>query len=79
MAKTLTLQISDKTYKLLATTASQHGQTPEQIVSDWIEDRVKQTVEDPLLRLAGAFEAKVTDVSERHDEYFGQSLSTGYE
>jgi hypothetical protein len=75
MAKTLTLKISDKTYKLLF----QHGQTPEQIISDWIEDKVKQTVEDPLLQLAGVFEANVTDVSERHDEYMGQSLRTGYE
>lgn len=79
MAKTLTLKISDKTYKLLLTTATQHGQTPEQIISDWIEDKVKQTVEDPLLQLAGAFETNVTDVSEHHDEYIGQSLRTGYE
>lgn len=29
---------------------------------------------DPLLALAGTLEYKVTDLSERHDEYIGQAL-----
>ena len=31
---------------------------------------------DPLLALAGTLEHKATDLSERHDEYIGQTLLT---
>ena len=31
---------------------------------------------DPLLALAGTLEYKATDLSERHDEYIGQTLLT---
>lgn len=79
MAKTLTLEIPDDVYEPLLKRARQIGQTPEQIISQWIECAVKQLTSDPLLQLAGVFESDVTDISERHDEYIGQNLRSNHE
>jgi hypothetical protein len=75
MTKTLTLEITDTIYEVLLETSAQAGQTPEQIILEWVEHRIKQTMSDPLLELAGTFESDTTDVSERHDEYFGAAVS----
>ena len=34
--------------------------------------------EEPLLKLAGAFEGEVADVGARHDEYIGEGLRGDY-
>lgn len=78
MAKTLTIEISDNIYASLVKVASQIGQSPEQIILHWIENRVEPAAEDPLLALAGAFEAPMTDISERHDDYIGANLKGGH-
>lgn len=74
MAKTVTLELTDIVYKLLSETSAQSGQTPEQMILEWVEERIQQTIQDPLLQLAGIIEAEVTDVAERHDDYIGQAL-----
>jgi hypothetical protein len=74
MSKVLTLQIRDDVYEPLLKKANQIGQTPEQIAIEWIENQIKTLTDDPLLQLAGIFESKITNVSDRHDEYIGQSL-----
>ena len=35
---------------------------------------VQRLTDDPLLQLAGSFASPVTDVSDRHDGYIGQSV-----
>jgi len=74
MSKVLTLQIRDDVYEPLLKKANQIGQTPEQIAIEWIENQIKTLTDDPLLQLAGICESKITNVSDRHDEYIGQSL-----
>lgn len=74
MAKILTVEIPDHVYEPLRQRAMQSGQTPEQIVSQWIENAVKHFADDPLLALAGIFASEVKDISERHDEYIGQHV-----
>ncbi|MCB0193610.1 MAG: hypothetical protein KDJ65_16805 [Anaerolineae bacterium] len=73
MAKTLTLEISDTIYETLIQVASQVGQTPEQVILHWIENRIDAPDDDPLLALAGVFEAPVTDISDLHDHYIGSA------
>lgn len=83
MAKTLTLEISDPIYQMLLKTAKQIGQTPEQVVLNWLENRVKQSVNDPLndplLKLAGIFDSDLTDISQHHDKYIGKALRDNHE
>lgn len=74
MSTALTLQIPDHIYKPLLKTSALMGKTPEQIVTEWIEKMVSHWEEDPLLELAGVFECKIPNVSDYHDEYFGQTL-----
>lgn len=75
MAKALTLTLPDSVYHPLLTMADRAGQAPEQMISEWIENTVRQlTDEDPLLQLAGLFESDLTDISENHDNYIGQNL-----
>ena len=40
----------------------------------WLTSTVHRWTDDPLLQLAGSFASPVTDVSDRHDAYIGQSL-----
>jgi len=75
----LTIEIPDHIYEPLKQKASQTGQTPEQIASAWIETAAKRLTDDPLLRLAGAFESEFTDIAERHDDYIGKALRNGNE
>lgn len=74
MSRVLTIQIQDDVYEPLSKKAKQIGQTPEQIATEWTENQVKILIEDALLKLAGIFESKINDVSDRHDEYIGQRL-----
>jgi hypothetical protein len=74
MAKTVTIEISDNIYASLMKVAAQIGQTPEQIILYWIENQIEPATKDPLLALAGVFEAPVTDIGEQHDDYIGASI-----
>ena len=74
MSKTITLKISDNIYELLVRASEQSGQTPEQVVQEWVKSKAEQSVHDPLLQLAGAFESDISDISKEHDVYLGKAL-----
>jgi len=74
MGHTLTLDIPDAVYVSLLQQAQQAGKTPEEAVLAWLTSTVQRLTDDPLLQLAGSFASPVTDVSDRHDAYLGQSL-----
>ena len=75
MAKALTLMIPDDIYEPILRKANRIGQSPEQVISEWIRNTVRQISEDdPLLQLAGIFESDIKDISEHHDDYIGQNL-----
>jgi hypothetical protein len=40
----------------------------------WLTSTVQRLTDDPLLQLAGSFASPVTDVSDQHDAYIGQSI-----
>jgi len=42
-----------------------------EILKNCLEVSVKQSMDDPLLQLAGMFESDVTDISQNHDKYIG--------
>lgn len=71
MSNKLVLELPDPTYEQLTKKAKKRGQTPEQFILAWVEN-ITQGDDDPLLYLAGIFEASVTDISDRHNEYFGE-------
>ena len=74
MGHTLTLDIPNEVYMPLLQQAQQAGKTPEEAVLAWLTSTVQRLIDDPLLQLAGRFASPVTDVSDRHDAYIGQSL-----
>ena len=74
MGHLLTLDIPDALYGPLQQQAQQAGKTPEEAVLAWLMSTVQRLTDDPLLQLAGSFASPVTDVSDRHDVYIGQSL-----
>jgi hypothetical protein len=69
MGHTLTLEIPDELYNPLLQKAKATGQTPEKLLTEWLSTAVQRPNNDPLLQLAGVFEAEVTDATERHDSY----------
>lgn len=74
MPQTITISLPDEVYEHLAQWTRQIGQTPEHWIAAWISRSVQETLQDPLIQLAGTIESDVTDVSERHDEYLGQAI-----
>lgn len=74
MGHILTLDIPDQVYEPLLERAKQTGQTPEDMVLEWLTRTTRNLTDDPLLQLAGTFESSLTDVSDRHDDYIGQGL-----
>jgi hypothetical protein len=74
MQHTLTVEIPDEIYEPLLRRAQQTGKTPEAVVLEWLTSTAQHWTEDPLLQLAGCFASDVTDVSDQHDTYIGQSL-----
>jgi hypothetical protein len=77
MSNTLVLELAEPVYKQLTKKAKKRGQTPEQFVLAWVEN-ITQEVQDPLLQLAGVFEAEMADISARHDEYIGAQLQLSH-
>jgi hypothetical protein len=75
MGHTLKLEIPDELYEPLLQKAKATGQTLEELLTEWLSTAVQRLNNDPLLQLAGVFEAQVTDLSERHDSYIGQELA----
>lgn len=76
MTNSLTLELPAPVYEWLVFKASESGRTPEQMILAWVETAAKhEKDDDSLLQLAGIFEADVTDIAERHDDYIGQQLS----
>jgi len=68
MAQTLTPDLPTTVFDTLADAAKRAGRPLEAVATDWIEKAAIQTVNDPLLQLAGAFEADVEDVATWHNE-----------
>ncbi|KXB09010.1 hypothetical protein AKJ60_01235 [candidate division MSBL1 archaeon SCGC-AAA385M11] len=79
MSTTLTLEIPDQIYQPLQRKADQCGKTLDQILIECLGDIVKDELDDPLLKLAGAFASDITDSSGNHDFYIGQELRNNHE
>ena len=74
MARTLTLELPDKVFDSLCTSAAEVGTTPEALAAEHLIHIHPDRDVDPLLALAGTLECELTDVAERHDHYIGQSI-----
>lgn len=48
MAKTVTLELADNVYISLTETSTQSGQTPEQLIIQWVEERIQQAAQNAL-------------------------------
>jgi len=70
MSRTLVLQIPEATWIELEYSARASGKPPEIIAAGILTDNL----DDPLMKLAGAFSSPLTDVAEKHDEYLGKAL-----
>lgn len=75
MSHTLTIEVPDDLYEPLRKTASQHGQSPEALVTQWISLAVQQFADDPLEQFIGALSSQDTDWADRHDQYLGKAVA----
>lgn len=74
MAQTLTLNLPSTVYDTLTKTAKRAGLPVEEVATDWVEQVAIQSVEDPLLQLAGVLESDIEDVGTQHDKFLGAQL-----
>ena len=80
MTHSLTLEIPDKTYRVLAEKASRNGKGIEEVAverlsDDWPEDfsrKYSKFGDDPLDKFIGAFSSGESDWGTRHDELLGE-------
>jgi hypothetical protein len=79
MAHTLSLEIPDDIYNLLAQTAEQTQQPLEELAIEWLTKAGQQIAVDPLDKYIGAFTGGMPDWADRHDEYIGASLMDTHE
>jgi hypothetical protein len=74
MQRNMTIHLPDELYQPLLENAQKVGRTPEDVVSSWLAVAVRGLSKDALLHWMGAFSSDMTDISERHDHYLGQTL-----
>ena len=70
-------QISDEQYAKLTDLAAQRGQTPEALFQAWMNEVTHnvedETLNDPLLQIAGIFAIGDPDLGNKHDEYLAET------
>jgi hypothetical protein len=77
MGHQLNLQIPDDLYQPLTQVAGKRGQTPEELILNYLAQVVQEQVtNDPIEEFIGAFNSNVPDWLEHHDDYLGQSQIT---
>jgi uncharacterized protein (DUF433 family) len=69
MTKTVILDLADSVYTFLIETSTQSGQTPEQIIVQWVEERIQQNSEDPLRQLVGIIETGAEDQAQSDSQH----------
>jgi hypothetical protein len=73
----LNLQIPDNLYQPLAQVAGRRGQTPEELILNYLTQVVQdQVTDDPIEEFIGAFNSTVPDWLDRHDDYNASSISS---
>src|SRR5215212_7861041 len=75
MSHTLTIEVPDNVYEPLQRTASQSGQSPEALVTQWISVAVQQFTDDPLEQFIGALRSQDSDWADHHGQYLGKAIA----
>ena len=75
MSHTLTIEVPDNIYEPLRRTASQNGQSPEALVTQWISLAVQQLTDDPLEQFIGALHSQGSEWADHHDQYLGKTVA----
>ena len=74
MTHSLTLEIPEKTYRILAERASKNGKQIEEIAVEKLAISSPEDIPDPLDKFIGAFSSGIGDVGLNHDKYIGENL-----
>jgi predicted transcriptional regulator len=75
MSQALTVQIPDETYQALLRLAEEAGWTPERWATECLIADVHRIDNDPLLKLAGCIDVDLGDAVEKHDYWFGHTMT----
>ncbi|MBI5652370.1 MAG: hypothetical protein HZC40_18280 [Chloroflexi bacterium] len=82
MGHTLTIQVAEDLYAPLEKQARQNGQTPEELVVQWLTDVMReqtrrvsaQNNQDPLEKFIGAFHSNIPNWAEDHDHHIAHNI-----
>jgi hypothetical protein len=74
MDHTITLNLPDGVYQVLARRAEQSGQAPETLAIKLLTSATQPEASDPLEAFIGAFDSKGSDWADRHDAHLGNSI-----
>jgi hypothetical protein len=76
MEHALTLSLPEHLYQAVVTSAEKAGQTPTELISKILAEKINALEDDPLLRLAGTLSSDLKDIGARHDDYLGEAQLT---
>ena len=74
MTHSLTLEIPDKTYRVLAEKAFKNGKGIEEVAVERLSDDWPEDFVDPLDKFIGSFSNGIPDLGINHDKYIGENL-----
>jgi len=75
MSHSLTLNVPENVYRLLARQAEESGQPPEVLAVQLLKAATQPEAEDPLEAFIGDFDSQGSDWADHHDAYLDGSLS----
>lgn len=75
MGHQLVIDIPEEIYLSLEEKARREGTTPEELAKQWIAAAAAAGGEDPLERLFGSIQGRISDWAQDHDRYLGEAIA----
>jgi hypothetical protein len=75
MGQPITLDLPQEVYEPLVDSAQRAGATPEALAIEWLTAVSRFAARDPIESFIGTLRSHLPDWTERHDHYFGQTLT----
>ncbi|MBA2692375.1 MAG: hypothetical protein H0U65_07770 [Rubrobacter sp.] len=71
MERTLTLEVPEEVFESLRRKAEEAGKPPEALAIEYLAAATENRGGDPVEEFIGAFDSKVPEWADRHDEHIG--------
>ncbi|NCS37273.1 MAG: hypothetical protein GPJ14_25300 [Microcystis aeruginosa G11-01] len=71
---TITLELPQNIYDSVQAAAARAGQSPQELITELLEQNIQGFADDPLEEFIGAIRSDIPDWGKNHDRYLGEGL-----